>query len=119
MCALPQRAPLGYLTDGKVIGVIPQRLTWAEVADLDMPVFACDKQGSAIMTVLNIQSAIRPSESTKFTDFYIISVLNYMTGDVDVILSRADTHAMILVPDLGDALVALADQFRIEFIEGE
>jgi hypothetical protein len=89
---------------------IAQVITWGEVAELETPVFALGRDG-AKYTILNVQPCTRQSGRLNVT------VLRYRDNTPEIFAIDLQQRVRVLVPDLGDALTALAAQFKIEFIE--
>jgi hypothetical protein len=85
-------------------------ITWSEVAELETPVFAFGRDG-AKYTILNVQPCTHQFGRLNVT------VLRCRDSTPEVFAIDPQQRVRVLVPDLGDALTALAGQFKIEFIE--
>jgi hypothetical protein len=95
--------------------MIKEWLTWNEISGREMPAFVLDERGTAMLTVLNMRANRNVSLASNI--MYSATVLNYATGEVEIFSVSGNRAVLVLVPDLGDALAALASQFKIEFIE--
>ncbi len=95
--------------------MIKEWLTWGEISRLEMPAFVLDERGTAMLTVLNMKADT--GSSVMHNIMYNATVLNYATNNVEIFNVSGNRAVLTLLPELGDALAALASQFKIEFIE--
>lgn len=94
--------------------MIKEWLTWNEISGLEMPAFVLDERGTAMLTVLNMKA--NPNVSMMHNIMYDATVLNYATNKLEIFSVSGNRAVLAMLPELGDALAALAQQFTIEFI---